>query len=140
MTNLQSYIPVVEQAIASFGIDVATCRTETPTVWSLQRGSASVTMLLNVNQENKAIFVVVSAIMEVPANNREQLFLELLSINHSLVGTYFTVYNNEVICLASSRYADGLEAKEVAEMLDAQSYAADAVDDMLIEKYGGKRA
>jgi len=78
--------------------------------------------------------------MQVPANNREALFLELLSINHSLVGTYFTVYNNETICLASSRYAEGLEAREVAEMLDAQSYAADAVDDMLIEKYGGKRA
>lgn len=138
MTNLQSYIPVVEQAIASFGIDVATCRTESPTVWNLQRGSASITMLLNINQENKPIFVVISTIMEVPATNKEAFFHELLSINHNLVGTYFTIYKN-VVCLASSRYADGLEAKEVAEMLDAQSYAADAVDDMLIEKYGGKR-
>ncbi|MCS7077264.1 MAG: YbjN domain-containing protein [Bacteroidia bacterium] len=139
MTNLEAYIPIVEQAIASFGIDVASCRTDSPTVWSLKRGSANVTMLLNLNQENRAIFVVISGIMEVPDQNREALFLELLTINHTLVGTYFTVYNNSLICLASSRYADGLDPKEVAEMLEAQSYAADALDDMLIAKYGGKR-
>ncbi|MCS7027127.1 MAG: YbjN domain-containing protein [Bacteroidia bacterium] len=138
MSNLESYIPIIEQAIASFGIDVSACRTETPTVWQLKRGSAEITLLLNTNQENRIIFAVVSTIMKLPEQNREQLLLELLSINHSLVGTYFTVYNNSVICLASTRYAEGLNPQEVAQMIEAQSRTADIVDDMLITKYGSK--
>jgi len=126
---------IIEQGITQLGIDLNDCKGSDPYEWKLNRGSATILVLVKENEEG-VLLVILSPIMLLPAENQKELALELLSLNHLFVGVSFTLYE-DLICVVSTRYVDGLEPNEFIDLLKYQSSVADHFDDILIEKYNG---
>lgn len=136
MENLQHYYQMVENCITELGVDPAICRGEQAGQWSLKKGSASVWIdLWHIEKEGRAYFQVLAPVMQVPPNNQQAFFQELLEINYTLYGVAFVKFN-DWIYVKYIREADGLEQKEIGATMNRVGWYADEYDDKLKVKYG----
>jgi hypothetical protein len=129
---LESYIPVVEEAITAFGISAEENRLPDGKTWALKRGSATVYMTINhVNNYfgERDILVLHCPIAPIPeGQNLHDVFERMLRENHAFVSERFTIYEN-YICLVTARDLSGLSSDEVKISIDSFTFMADAFDD-----------
>lgn len=139
MANLETYIPIVEEAIQKIGVAPETARTEIITQWALKRGSADVIILLRTSNTYKGprnILIITAPIMKLPSDELQQaiLFKQLLELSHSALIETFTIFEN-AIYLKTTRFVDGMDSSEILDMLDSLSYTADFIDDKLKKRF-----
>ena len=136
MENLQYYYDMVDKCISDLGVDPSLCRGEKAGQWSLKKGSASVWIdVWHIDQENRAYFQVLAPVMEVPGQNQQAFFQELLELNYTLYGVAFVKYQNWIY-VKLIRECEGLEQKEAAATINRVGGYADEYDDRLKVKYG----
>lgn len=137
MKELDNYYNLIEEAIKGLGVDPEKCVGKTKGQWNLQKGSVSVWLdVWHIEKEDRAYFQAISPVMRIPTNRKEEFFEELLSLNHSLFGVSFTIYNGNV-WLKAIREVDGLDKNEAMFMTTRIGNYSDHYDDILKEKYFG---
>lgn len=133
------YYDVVEEAIATLGIDPKICRGQEQGQWNLKKGSAPVWIdVIYSEKDKRAYFQVMAPITKVPATNKEKFFEELLEINYVLYSVSFTKYD-EGIYMKVIREADGLDVSEAIAAIERIGYYGDFYDDFLQNKYAVQR-
>ncbi|MGB0839729.1 MAG: YbjN domain-containing protein [Chitinophagales bacterium] len=138
-TNLAHYYRVIEEAISKIGLDPAEFRTKTTGRWVLKKGSVEVVIdAFSDEKQEQSFFQVLSPIMELPITNTRQFFQDLLTMNHGMIGTSFSLYK-EVVWLKSARIIDGMDNVEALTIISTVGTIADNYDDVLKEKYGRSR-
>ena len=97
------------------------------TVWSLQKGSATVQIVATPD------FVVVTArvVDKLPATNKEGFFKMLLSANVQLQGAFFTLESNDSVRMNQVYPIEWLQARELAFIIANVATKADEWDDRL---------
>lgn len=137
MQDINFYYKMVEDFIASLGVDPTLCRGQNAGQWSLYRGSALCYVdVWHIEKEGRAYMQCMSPVMTLPAPHLQPaLFQELLEINDKLYGVGFTLYNGW-IWLKHIRECDGLEPAEAAAIMNRIGIYADQYDDYLKQKYG----
>jgi len=139
MSNNAQYFAVVEECIQKLGIDPKTTKGQKEGQWNLTKGSVKVYIdIIYIEKEKRSYFQVMAPVMQMPRSNRDNLTLELLTINHQLYGAAFTVYN-EHVCIKSIRECDGLDSSEAFATITRVGNYADYYDDILKQKYPHKR-
>ncbi len=137
LTDLNHYYRIAEDCIAQLGIDPATVRNEQMLgQWLLKKGSAQIIVdIWQPKDQDIAYFQAASPVMEVPAGaNMSTLGEHLLTMNHSLFGPMFSIFNN-IVWLKYMRNLQGLDPSEALSIISLVGNYADALDDELIEKF-----
>jgi hypothetical protein len=134
--DLTSYYQLVENAIKSLGVDPEMCRGDNPGQWNLASGSANVWIdVFQREGENEGYFQCMGPVCEVPQNNREAFFQEVLEINHGLYGAAMTKYEGNIF-MKSIRELTGLDESEIISTMNRIGSYGDQYDDYLKDKYG----
>lgn len=135
MTNPAHYIRIIEEAIASLGLDPATLRRQQPGQWTLQQGSAQVYIDIFQLQEKGPIYIgILSPIMDLPKSNTEGFLKELLQLNNGILGAAFSLHG-QTVTIRTARVIDGLDNQEALQLISLIANAADFYDDQLQSKY-----
>jgi hypothetical protein len=140
MQPIQYYYEMAEKVIAEFGVDPTLCRGQKLGQWSMKLGSASVWIDVFQSKDAQGNYInagylqIMAPIMNIPAERQQELYRELLEINHKLYGVGFTVFENGIY-IKSIRELDGLDHSETVSNLKRVGYYADDYDDMLKAKY-----
>jgi hypothetical protein len=126
---------IVESGIKKLNLNPAHLRTGADGLWKTQKGSASISIGVEVsNKYPNGYFFVSSVLMDltfIKEINKEKLFKKLLELNSSLVGMQLTLRDDK-ITLISNRFAEGLDETEVALSINELSFYADDLDDFLV--------
>lgn len=138
--DLNSYIPVVEGALAQLGVPVEMTRTSDPLCWSLRKGSANVFLRLQNTAAfggSKGLLVIACPFMNLPQDTlqRGALMEELMKMNFQASITSFNV-GNDLVYLLTNRFVKGMDSSEIVDMLQELGTYADYFDDQLQAKYG----
>jgi hypothetical protein len=140
MSNIQNYYDMIEGIIRNLGIDPASCRGNVAGSWSLQRGSAPVYIdCWLIEAEGRAYFQVMAPVIQVPTENRETFFFDLLSFNDKLFSCAFALHKDWA-WIKMIRECDGLDAQEANAIIQRVGSYADQYDDILKEYYEGASA
>ena len=140
MFNLQTYYDMVERVITDFKVDPKLCRGQAPGQWNMMLGSANVWIDVFQSKDQNGNFIesgylqIMSPVVNIPQDRKEEFFHELLTINHKLYGTGFTVFENAAY-IKSIRELEGLDQAEMMNTFKRVGYYADDYDDMLKAKY-----
>lgn len=137
---IQQYYTLIEEALAEYKIDPATCRGQQPGQWNLVLGSANI--WVDVFQSRDAqgnlteygYFQVMAPVCDVPVNNQHIFTKELLEANHSLYGVAFTIFKDKAY-IRAIRELHGLDKSEVKATFDRIGIYADDWDDKLKTRY-----
>jgi hypothetical protein len=102
----------------------------------VSRGSATVG--INVVEE-KGFLMFIAPIMDVPANNREALYRQLLELNYLATedGAFAIDRESGRVYLRALRSLESLDVDEFVDLLDAVARVADEWDDKLRAQFGG---
>ena len=102
----------------------------------VSRGSATVG--INVVEE-KGFLMFIAPIMDVPANNREALYRQLLELNYLATedGAFAIDRESGRVYLRALRSLESLDFDEFVDLLDAIARVADEWDDKLRAQFGG---
>ena len=140
MENLNHFYTLVEKCINQLGVDALKCRGKNPGSWTLRKGSVQVWVdVWYIEREKRSYFQVMSPVMKVPVEGREEFFLELLHINDRLFGVGFTVYK-DTVWLKHIRETENLQESEIMNTLHRVGNYADQYDDVLKQKYKAEQA
>lgn len=135
MSAIDTYYNLVENCIRTLGIEPASCRTERAGSWSLMKGSAKVYIdVWHIDKENRAYFQVMSPVMKVPAEKRQEFYYDLLSFNDKLYSCAFSLYNDWA-WIKMIRECDGLDQNEAFAIIQRVGAYADQYDDLLKQHY-----
>jgi hypothetical protein len=139
-SNATSAIGLVEQALVSLGHDPAACELDDTTMlrsWWFSQGSAHVTVSLR-RRPGTPHLRVATPVMTPPADlDPAALHADLLARNVDLCGMAFAVSGGTVL-LVSERTTRDLDRSEVVDLIANLARQADAVDDPLVARYGGR--
>ncbi len=140
-SNATSAIGLVEQALAALGHDPAACELDDSTMlrsWWFAEGSAQVTVSLR-RRPGTPHLRVATPVMTPPADaDPAPLHADLLARNAELCGMAFAVVGGSVL-LVSERTTRDLDRSEIVTLISDLARHADAVDDPLVARYGGRR-
>lgn len=131
---------MVERVITELGVDPKLCRGQAAGQWNMTLGSANVWIDVFQNKDQNGALLdsgylqIMAPIMNIPDTRKEELFHELLTINHKLYGVGFTVFETGVY-IKSIRELDGLDQSEVMNTFKRIGHYADDYDDILKAKY-----
>ena len=102
----------------------------------VSRGSATVG--INVVEE-KGFLMFLAPIMDVPAQNREALYRQLLELNYLATedGAFAIDRESGRVYLRALRSLESLDFDEFVDLLDAVARVADEWDDKLRAQFGG---
>ncbi|MCS7074199.1 MAG: YbjN domain-containing protein [Bacteroidia bacterium] len=134
--NLTPYYQIVDQAIANLGIDVSESKIG-ENQWVYIKGSAFTLVEIGTTEmgNHKVNYIqALSPICKIPTKNREGFYFDLLNYNHTLLGTYFAIYDDYIL-LKMIRDLVGLDTTEVESMIRTVGYASDKLDNPLIKIY-----
>lgn len=133
--ELQPLYEIVEQAIASIGVDPKPCRRGGAGQWNMRKGSARIWLdLWFIEEEGRAYFQVMSPVVPVPKQRQEAFYKELLTVTDRLFGVAFTLYDGWA-WIKSIREVEDLSVSEAKAMLIRVGNYADHYDNVLIDKY-----
>lgn len=138
--DLNSYIPVVEGALAQLGVPVEMTRTDNPLLWSLNKGSANVLLRLQHTAAfsgSRGLLLIACPFMLIPkdAAQKASLLEELMKMNFQASITSFNM-GGDYIYLLTNRFVKGMDSSEIVDMLQELGTYADYFDDQLQAKYG----
>jgi Putative bacterial sensory transduction regulator len=139
-TNLISAVALVEQVLGDLGYPPADHRVGEPGashVWRLITGSAITRVA--VTETAKFPHLRISAVvMTLDATvDRAALFGHLLELNAGLCGVAFAADGDHVL-LVSERPTLDLDDSEVRDAIERVTAYADAHDDALVARFGGR--
>ncbi len=135
--SIDKYYQMIENCITQLGVDAVLCRTEKPGQWDLRKGSASVWIDVweqEYDGQPSGYFQAMAPVVDVPTNNKENFYKEILEINHKLYGVGMTLFENWVY-IKTLRELEGLNESEALAMINRIGNYADDYDDMLRTKY-----
>jgi len=137
-TNLASTVALVEQALVELGHPPAASPDPgTLHAWHLVSGSAT-TRVTVVQRSAFPHLRVCAVVMTLDGSvDRSALFAYLLELNTSLCGAAFATDGDQVL-LVSERSTLDLDASEVREAIERVTSYADAHDDVLVARFGGR--
>jgi hypothetical protein len=116
MPDLKYYYQIVDACIGELGIEPAKARIKDGE-WELTKGSITVWINITYLEQNKTSYIqVLSPVVNVPANNVQKFYEELLETNHTLYGVAFTKYDKWVY-IKAIRETEGLDQSEVFNMI-----------------------
>lgn len=142
-THLASAKELVETAIKSLGLDPATVRAkDTPeqASWTLKRGSAALLVTVVRRQEVLTLRVVSPVLILPAAEARLPLYTRVLELNANGLGNCaFGLVGDRLVAL-SERPVEGLDPKEIEQIVRQVAAVADTYDDRLVKDFGGQRA
>jgi hypothetical protein len=124
----------MNEIVSSLGIDPKTCYDAENISWSLQKGSAEVTLLL-FSLEGKDYIEVSAPVIEAPEENELEFYRQLLEINSGIIGIKFALENG-LVWLLAQRELDGLDESEALTMLERVGNFADEIEDKLKNEFG----
>ena len=131
--DLPFYEKMVNDLIASHGLDPEKCRYRPKTLWSAYRGSALI--YTEIFPLNDVYYIEISCpVMKIPSKNLLPFYRRLLEINYQLIGVKFFL-KQDILYLSANRELKGLDAEELKLMEDRVSFNADKLDDQLIEEF-----
>lgn len=139
-SNATSAIGLVEQALVSLGHDPSACELDDDQMlraWWFCQGSAQVTVALRRRPGTPHLRVWTPVMTPDDGTDRAALHAELLARNADLCGMAFAVSGDKVV-LCSERPTLDLDRSEVVHMIDGVARTADAADDVLVARYGGR--
>ena len=140
MENLNKYYQMIERCISNLGVDPVQCRGTKPGSWTLNKGSVQVWVdVWYIEREQRSYLQIMSPIMKLPKNSKEDFFRELLQINDRLFGVGFTLYK-DTVWLKHVRETENLQESEVLNTLHRVGNYADQYDDILKQKYDAEHA
>jgi hypothetical protein len=131
--DITMYEKMINDLLASYGLDPEKCRHRPKTLWSAYRGSALIyTEIFKLNNIN---YIEVSCpVMNIPSRNLLPFYRKLLEINYQLMGVKFFV-RDDLLYLSENRELKGLDKDELAAMQNRVSYHADKLDDEMIAEF-----
>ena len=141
-TNTASTITMVEDVLIALGHFVNDCRVERPgavRAWVVRKGSALVAIQLLERPDHPHLRVSSGVMITadgLSAEDRATLHADLLTRNLDLAGVAFAIRDRQVM-LVSERSTLDLDRSEVLDLVRRVTEQADAVDDQLVERYGG---
>ena len=136
--NLQSIVVLVEEVITELGVP-STPISEPGALrgWRLTKGSATAKVTL-VDRAEFTHLRVCSIVMTVDAKvDRAALHAHLLELNAGLCGSAFATQGDHVLLLAERSTLD-LDRSEVKDAITRVTETADAHDDVLVARFGGR--
>ena len=137
---IQYYYNLVEEVLVEYKIDPAVARGQQPGQWNLKLGSASIWVDVfqskdaQGNYANYGYLQLLAPVCDVPVNNQHLFTKELLEINHSLYGVWFTIFSEKAY-IKSIRELEGLDKSEIKSTFDRVGIYTDDWDDKLKTKY-----
>ncbi|MEN8123328.1 MAG: YbjN domain-containing protein [Bacteroidota bacterium] len=138
--DLQAFYQMVEDNISKLGVDPAVCRGEKAGQWNLKKGSANVWIdVWETEKKDYGYFQCMAPVVEIPTNNTEAFYREVLEINHNLYGVGMTKYQSWIY-VKTIRELAGLDGGEMMAMINRVGNYADDYDDKLRNKYWGGAA
>ncbi|MFQ6538181.1 MULTISPECIES: YbjN domain-containing protein [Aphanothece] len=136
---LESYVDLVDDALANLGIDAELESGEEGWSWGLQVGSAELTIELHLNEIlQEWTLEIRSAILRLPDSNLLAFYRRCLELNRLLVGCSIGVDQDRVV-VASERTLPELDTPGFMRMLLNVASAADQCDDDLAEEFGARK-
>jgi len=127
------YEKMVNDLLASHGLNPDQCRHKPKTLWSAYRGSALIyTEIFKLNDID--YIEISSPIMTLPSKNVLPFYRKLLEINWQLMGIKFFM-RGEWVYISENRELRGLDFDELKQMEDRVSYYADFYDDLLVKEF-----
>lgn len=138
MSTFDSFAFLIEQSIAELQVDPALCRGDKVEQWSLTyKGSTVWIDLFNFQDKpEKYYFQVMSPLLRIPDRNHEQIYKNMLEINHNLYGSWLTIKGDWMYCMCL-READNLDKSEIDATLDRVAYYSKDYYEKLRFKYEG---
>lgn len=120
MNPISDYYEVIESAVAQLGIDPSTCRSEEEEgTWHLAKGDITVIVhvwMLAEGDEEVPYIMVFSPLYPVGDHLPKSFYEDLLTLNHTMVGTSFTIHDGAFM-LRSVREALNIDESEMLRML-----------------------
>ncbi len=135
MKNIEHYYQIIENCIKRLGVYPAICRGEKSGQWDLKKGSASVWIdVWKKENEDYGYMQIMAPISEIPANNKEAFYQEVLEINHDLYCVGMTKHENWIY-IKIIRELEDLSEEEAFAMFNRIGNYADQYDDHFKDKY-----
>lgn len=127
------YEKMVDELLASYGLDPEKCRHRPKRLWSAYRGSALIyTEIFNLDGID---YIEVSCpVMTIPSRNLLPFYRRLLEVNFELMGVKFFL-KQDLVYLSENRQLQGLDKDELHQMQERVSRNADRLDDQLIMEF-----
>ncbi|MGB0862325.1 MAG: YbjN domain-containing protein [Saprospiraceae bacterium] len=134
---METLYKIVEDAIRQIGISPEVCEDkEQKGRWVLQKNDIKVWIdMMHIKQEKRAYFQVTAPIINIPNENREAFYEELLMINDKLYGVAFSIYNGAA-WLKILREAEGLDSSEAyASIVRVGSYGEKYLKELQVKYF-----
>lgn len=107
-------------------------------IWSIQEGSATITIAIKRNRMNEKLNLEVkSAILKVPQGNLEAFYRRCLDINGYLLECALCTDKDEVWVIAE-RPLQGLDKEELSSIAINVATSADYIDNQLADEFGAQ--
>jgi hypothetical protein len=137
--DLQQYYIIVEEGIRAAGVEPELCRSETEGQWNLKRHESDVWVdVWPVEQEGRTYFQVMTPLVEIPEENHEEFYRELLDLNYQMVGASLVTYKNGVYVKFTGE-VDFLTADLVAVVMNRVGYYGQVFEQGFIKKFNTKK-
>jgi hypothetical protein len=133
---------MVDEFCKTKGVDPATIYNAEKQLWSLQRGSAPVqVMLLSIpvgEKEIREYLQVAAPIIKVPKGKELDFYRKLLELNDVKLGVKLSIQSGtDQVWALAERDLIGMDYAEMETCLEDLGYWADLFDDMLREEFAG---
>ncbi len=140
--NLARYYSIVNNTLKSMGVNIQQSRVPgTENQWVYIKGSAFTLIEIGKAKRRDEDIHYIQAfapICQVPQQNREAFYMELLKYNHNLLGTFFCIHN-ELAIIKLIRNLVGLNKAEVRQLIEDVGYISDKIDNRLTKVFQTSR-
>lgn len=120
---IENYYKVVDEAVATLGLDAEEVRGEQPGQWNLKKGRFDI-MVDIWEQESQHMFQVICPLCGVPEENREGFLLNLLQKNYGLSAMTYAVMDN-IVFLKYTTEVTPLTAENIVSLLTKTAFYAE---------------
>lgn len=120
---LENYYKLVDEAVATLGLNVEEIRGEQAGQWNLKKGRFDI-MVDIWEQENQFLFQIVCPLCGIPSENREHFLLYLLQKNYGLSSITYAVMEDTIFLKYTSE-ATTLTADAIVSLLTKTAFYAE---------------
>lgn len=120
---IEKYYKVVDEAIATLGLNAEEVRGDQPGQWNLKKGQFDI-MVDVWEQENQYLFQIVCPLCGIPEDNRDVFLLNLLQKNYGLSAMTYAVMDN-VVFLKYTTEAGSLSSENMVSLLTKTAFYAE---------------
>jgi hypothetical protein len=139
MEDLLKYYSIVEEGIRQAGVDPELCRSQTEGQWNLKRHESDVWVdVWPVEQEGRTYFQVMTPLVEIPTEDNERFYRELLDLNYQMVGASLVTYKNGAYVKFTGE-VDFLTAELMAVVMNRVGYYGQVFEQGFIKKFNTKK-